>query len=210
MTDTNFSLINTDLTPFLPRKGVFLTFFSLINDGYDAFFLRWFLCFYGCMIITEKMLIRIEERRLVMKRQGKISPNIRNETKKNNYPDLPRASGNQERMMSKVEMDEHIKQRVDEIHEKYSLDCCLLIVGDLTNIPIPLWIMYFNGEQNDKLTVFNLDNNYLMYKNGKLDAYDFLCALDALFTTLVREFAEITEMFLSGSIEGKENCNERS
>ena len=65
MTDTNFSLINTDLTPFLPRKGVFLTFFSLINDGYDAFFLRWFLCFYGCMIITEKMLIRIEKSALI-------------------------------------------------------------------------------------------------------------------------------------------------
>lgn len=145
-----------------------------------------------------------------MKKQGKIIPNIRNETKKNKYSDLPRTSGNQERMMSKVEMDEHIKQRVDEIHEKYSLDCCLLIIGDLTNIPIPLWIMYFDGEQNDKLTVFNLDNNYRMYKNGKLDAYDFMCALDTLFTTLVREFAEITEMFLKGSIEGKENCNERS
>ena len=52
------------------------------------------------MIITEKMLIRIEGRRLAMKRQGKISPNIRNETKKNNYPDLPRASGNQERIVS--------------------------------------------------------------------------------------------------------------
>lgn len=145
-----------------------------------------------------------------MKRQGKTTCRIREETKRNKVPDVPRAFMLQGKMASKEEMDEHIKQRVDEIHEKYSLDCCLLIIGDLTNIPIPLWIMYFDGEQNDKLTVFNLDNNYRKYKSGLIDAYDFICALDVLFTTLVREFAEITEMFLTGSIEGKENCNERA
>ena len=114
-------------------------------------------------------------------------PNIRNETPKSKYPDLPRASVNQERMMTKAEMDERVKQRIDEIHEKYSLDCCLLIIGDVTNIPIPLWKMYFSGEGSDNLTVFNLDYNYRLYKNGKLDAYDFMCALDALFTELVSE-----------------------
>lgn len=144
-----------------------------------------------------------------MKRQGKISPNIRNETKKNNYPDLPRASGNQERIMSKVEMDEHIKQRVNEIHEKYSLDCCLLIVGDLDKIPKSLRELYCDAMEKDGLTVVNLDFNYRQYKSGQLDAYDFLCALDALFTTLFREFAEITEMFITGTIEEKENYDER-
>ena len=116
----------------------------------------------------------------------------------------------QGKMASKEEMDEHIKQRVNEIHEKYSLDCCLLIVGDLDKIPKSLRELYCDAVEKDGLTVVNLDFNYRQYKSGQLDAYDFLCALDALLTTLLSEFAEITEMFITGTIEEKENYNERT
>ena len=143
-----------------------------------------------------------------MKRQGKIGSHIREETKDIKNPDVPRVSMVQKSTASKAEMDERIKQCINEIQEKYSLENCLLIVGDLNKIPIPLQIMYFSREENDKLTVFNLDYNYCMYKNNQLDAYEFMCALDILLTTLVSEFAEITEMFLTGSIERKENCYE--
>ena len=145
-----------------------------------------------------------------MKRQGKITSRIREETKRNRNPDVPRASMIQGKMASKEEMDEHIKQRVNEIHEKYSLDCCLLIVGDLDKIPKSLRELYCDAVEKDGLSVVNLDFNYRQYKSGQLDAYDFLCALDALLTTLLSEFAEITEMFITGTIEEKENYNERT
>ena len=145
-----------------------------------------------------------------MKRQGKITSRIREETMRNRNPDVPRASMIQGKMASKEEMDEHIKQRVNEIHEKYSLDCCLLIVGDLDKIPKSLRELYCDAVEKDGLSVVNLDFNYRQYKSGQLDAYDFLCALDALLTTLLSEFAEITEMFITGTIEEKENYNERT
>ncbi len=145
-----------------------------------------------------------------MKVRGKVKAQCGDTTKTASFPDVPRAPGYYAGRRNRKEMDEHIKQRVKEINEKYSLDCCLLIVGNSDNIPDSLRELYMDATERGCLTVISLDYNYRQYKSGKIDAYDFMCALDALFTTLVSEFAEITEIFLPGSIERKEINYERS
>lgn len=146
----------------------------------------------------------------IMKTKGKVKLQCRDETPSIEHTDVPRAPNFYAGRRNKTEMDEHIKQRVNEIYEKYSLNCCLCIVGDFAKIPDALRELYCDAMGNNRLTVVNLDYNYRKYKSGQLDAYAFMCALDALFTTLFTEFAEITEMFLTGSIDEKENYNERT
>lgn len=145
-----------------------------------------------------------------MKKHGKINTHCREETEEFKNLDVPRANTLHSREFSKDEIDKRINNLVDEIRNNYSYENCLLIVGSPKNIPHSLCMLLYSGEDTDSLTVWNLDYNYRKYQHGQYDAYEFLCMLESLFKTLLNEFDEIMEMFLTGSIERKETDYERT
>ena len=122
----------------------------------------------------------------------------------------PRMKVCKPRKPNKADLDEKIKTMVDEILNKYNYEKCIATVGESENIPPSLLVLLVPTDSND-LAVWNLDYHYHLYQQGKYGAYEFLCKVEALFVALVKEFDELVDFFLTGSIERKErNGYERS
>ena len=100
-------------------------------------------------------------------------------------------------------VNEKITSLIDEIHERFTEEKCLILVGDTKEIPESLREL-LNGSGVNGLACCNLDYNYLMYKRGKYDAYQFMCDIEKLFSELNREFKELVEFVAYGHIERKE------
>lgn len=144
-----------------------------------------------------------------MKTQGKTKPHCQEETESVKKLEVPRANMSKARTFGKDEIDVLVKRMIKDINEKYTYEQCLLIVPCPDDIPYSLYELV-KGAGLNGMAVWNLPVLYLDYKHGNYDAYQFICDVEKLFNELVREFDELVNIFIFGSIERKENEYERS
>lgn len=142
-----------------------------------------------------------------MKTQGKIKSHCREETESVKKLDVPRADMTRARTFGKDEIDVLVQRMIKDINEKYTYKQCLLIVPCSDDIPYSLYKL-LKGAGLNGMAVWNLPVLYLDYKHGNYDAYQFIYDVEKLFNELVREFDELVNIFIYGSIEGEENEDE--
>lgn len=140
---------------------------------------------------------------MARKRHGKMCFNhVDNEAIKNK--DVLKEKTHRLKKISKADIDEKIKTMMDEIHSKYTYEKCMDIVHNSEIIPFSLIVLLVPNEYND-FAVWNLDYHYNQYQHGNYKAYEFLCKVEALFVALVKEFDNLVDFVLTGSIKNKED-----
>lgn len=88
------------------------------------------------------------------------------------------------------EIDKAIKYMIDEINEKFTYEKCLDITGNQRNITDNLYKL-LKGSGYNGISVDSLAKNYLYYKSGKYDAYEFMCDIEGLLDSIICEFADL-------------------
>lgn len=91
------------------------------------------------------------------------------------------------------EIEKAIKYIMEEINEKFTYEKCLDITGNQRNMSDKLYKL-LKGSGNNGVSVESINKDYLYYKSGKYDAYEFMCDIEGLLDSIICEIADLEIM----------------